>query len=96
MHFTERLDKDEFDFKVFPLYKFSGTERHIGQQYGEECREEIKHTINWWCSVHANTMPDKSVNEIKADSKKFETSSICGDLPCCSKLPTDVPIKHIA
>ena len=30
------------EFNHFPLYEFSGTEREMGQQYGEECKADIK------------------------------------------------------
>lgn len=61
--------KDEF--KPFPLYEFSGTEREIGRQMGEELREEIKGMIPYWYDVLGTVFPD-SLESMIATTKKFE------------------------
>ena len=60
------------EFTAFPLYEFSGTEREIGRQYGEECKDKIQHMINWWYDNLVEIMPDKSLKEMMAATKQFE------------------------
>lgn len=60
------------DFKGFPLYEFAGTEREIGQQYGEACKEEIKHMVAWWYDILKELLPGKSLQDMAAATKKFE------------------------
>jgi len=60
------------EFNYFPLYEFSGTEREIGQQYGEACKNEIKHMVGWWYDNLAEMMPGKTLQDIISATKQFE------------------------
>lgn len=55
----------------FKLHEFSGTWREIGQQYGEECREEIKDMHAYWENALLAVMPDKTMDEIVEKSAIF-------------------------
>lgn len=39
------------DAKPFPLVDLKGSWRAMGEQYGEECKEEIAHMAKWWDEV---------------------------------------------
>ena len=62
----------KLEFKPFPLYEFCGTEREIGQQYGEECKEQIHHMVNWWYDNLAEIIPNKSLQDMMAATKQLE------------------------
>lgn len=55
----------------FKLHEFSGTWHEIGQQYGEECREEIKDMHAYWENALSAVMPDKTMDEIVEKSAIF-------------------------
>lgn len=57
--------------KNYVLHEFSGTWRQIGQQYGEECRQEIKDMMGYWEHALAAVMPGKSMEEIVRASRVF-------------------------
>jgi isopenicillin-N N-acyltransferase like protein len=60
------------EFNYFPLYEFSGTEREIGRQYGEQCKEDIKHTVEWWYSNLAQAIPgNRSLPDMIDATKAF-------------------------
>ncbi len=56
---------------VFPYYEFSGTYREIGRQYGEACRDQMKHMIDWWYENLAPIMPDTPVAKMVEASAAF-------------------------
>lgn len=58
------------EFTKFPLYEFSGTWREIGQQFGEELREEIQGMFPWWYDV-LHTIYDDSLEDMVALCGKF-------------------------
>ena len=55
----------------FPFYEFSGTEREIGRQIGEEMREQVRSVIPYWFDVLSTIFPDK-LEDMIATCKKFE------------------------
>ena len=57
----------------FVLHEFSGSWRELGRQYGEDCREEIIAMLDYWKEALAPIMPDKSMDEIIAATRQFET-----------------------
>jgi len=60
------------EFNYFPLYEFSGTHREIGRQYGEECKADIKHTVQWWYENLAQAIPgNKSMQDMIDATKVF-------------------------
>ena len=56
---------------VFPYYEFSGTYREIGRQYGEACREQMRHMIDWWYENLAPIMPATPVAKMVESSAAF-------------------------
>lgn len=59
------------EFKPFPLYEFSGTEREIGRQIGEELRDGIKGMLPYWYDALSTVFPNSLENLIQT-CKKFE------------------------
>ena len=62
----------EKKFTGFDFYEFSGTEREIGQQYGEACKKQIRHMLQWWYENLVELMPGKTMKEMIAATKQFE------------------------
>lgn len=63
----------KMEFTPIPLYEFSGTEREMGRQYGEECRADIKHTVEWWYENLSVAIPgNKSLQDMLNATKPFE------------------------
>lgn len=61
----------EIKHEPFPFYEFSGTEREIGRQIGEEMRDQVKTVIPYWFDVLSTIFPDKLEDMIQV-CKKFE------------------------
>ncbi len=61
----------EIKHNPFPFYEFSGTEREIGRQIGEEMRDQVKTVIPYWFDVLSTIFPDKLEDMIQV-CKKFE------------------------
>ena len=61
-------------FNGFNYYEFSGTEREIGRQYGEACKEQIRHMLGWWYDNLVELMPGKTLAQMLIATRHFETS----------------------
>jgi len=59
------------EFNHFPLYEFSGTEREIGRQYGEECKEMIKNSVSYWAES-LTMVTGKTLADFIAAIKPFD------------------------
>lgn len=57
----------------FPCFEFSGSYREIGRQYGEECREMIRHMLDWWYENLEPIMPGVPITKMVDATKAFIT-----------------------
>ncbi len=57
--------------RIFPIYELSGTYFEMGRQYGEQCKEQIKHMVQWWIDVILGLWPNIEPQVMIKQSSRF-------------------------